>query len=658
MRSFTMSEETTPKGKLFLNGSEVRLRGANTMGFEQQAVMAGDRKRLVDDILLAKICRMNFLRFTQRPVQRQVYDLCDRLGMMAQTDLPLFAVMRRTRFAEGVRQAGEMERLIRGHPCSIMVSFINEALPNAMNEPHRHLTRPELDAWVGAASSAVLLENPDRVIKPHDGDYDPPGPGLPDNHCYAGWYNGHGVGIGRLHRGWWQPVKPGWHVACGEFGSEGLDPADLMRRRYPPDWLPRTAEEEKRWSPDAVPSAQTGRFHFMWFDTPGTLAGWVESSRAHQAWVTKLMTEAFRRNAAMNSFAIHLFIDAFPSGWMKTIMDVERRPKPAFFAYRDALSPVMLSLRTDRFAVRGGETVGIEAWLANDLHDVPRGMRLSWQALLDGSLLCAGTARAGLPECSSRYLGTISFTAPAVAARRKLAVQAALRDERGRAVHDNEVVLDVFPRLPPRPPAAQRARALILGARSGLAAALARGLGMACSFDDAPAPGALVLIDNPSLYSRVEARVLRAVRSGGIALFVQLPPGEHRIGGSPVQVRPTGMGEFLFASRATGHPIVEGFEPRDLFLWYDPKEDCIMPLLSTAMDAPGWDTVLSTGHVSWTGASRPAQACVEKRLGQGALRICQLMLSGRLINPAAEVLARRLINPAAEVLARRVPTTS
>ncbi len=642
MRSFAMLAGSSPKGKLFLNGREIRLRGANTMGFEQRAVMKGDRQRLIDDILLAKTCNLNFLRFTQRPVQDQVYELCDRLGLMAQTDLPLFAVMRRTKFAEGVRQAGEMERLVRGHPSSIIVSFINEALPNGMNEPHRHMTRHELDSWVEAASAAVLLENPDRVIKPHDGDYDPPAAGLPDNHCYAGWYNGHGLGIGRLHRGWWLSVKPGWHCACGEFGSEGLDPADLMLRRYPREWLPRSREEEGRWAPDRIPFAQTGRFHAMWFDTPRSLEGWVASSQEHQAFMTKLMAEAFRRNEAMNSFAIHLFIDAFPSGWMKSIMDVERHPKPAFFAYRDALSPLMLSLRTDRFAVREGEQIGIEVWVANDRREAARGLTLRWQTLLAGAVRVAGAAGVSLPACSSRYVGTIRFTAPAVAKRASLAVQASLRDGRGRTVHDNEVALDVFPRQPRGAAGAPRTRAHIVGGRSGPAASLARGLGMGCRFDGAFVPGALVLIDDPALYARHEARILRAVRSGGIALLLELPPGDHRIGGARVSVQRTGMGEFFFASRATGHPLVEGFRPRDLFLWHDPKEDCIMPLLGTTMDAPGWDTIVSTGHVSWTGASSPAQACVEKAVGRGVLRICQLRLAGRLVNPAAEELARRL----------------
>jgi hypothetical protein len=38
------------------------------MGHEQQCVMRGDFNQLVEDLLLAKVCNMNFLRLTQRPV--------------------------------------------------------------------------------------------------------------------------------------------------------------------------------------------------------------------------------------------------------------------------------------------------------------------------------------------------------------------------------------------------------------------------------------------------------------------------------------------------------------------------------------------------------------------------------------------------------------
>ena len=240
------------------------------MGFEQQCVIKKDWGQLRDDILLAKICHLNFWRFTQRPVQSEVYEFCDRLGLMTQTDLPLFGVLRKNQFCEAVRQAEEMERLVRNHPSNILISYINEPFPGAGGKPHRHLLRPELESFFIAADQVVHLANPDRVIKPVDGDYDPPASGLPDNHCYNGWYNGHGLYLGKLHKGYWQKVKPGWFYGCGEFGSEGLDPVSVMRKYYPSEWLPHNSEEEKDWTPDQIISegfkgAQTGRFHYMWF---------------------------------------------------------------------------------------------------------------------------------------------------------------------------------------------------------------------------------------------------------------------------------------------------------------------------------------------------------------------------------------------------------
>ena len=113
MRSFVIDESDKIKGMPYLNGVPCRLRGANTMGFEQQDVMRGDFSQLEYDMLMAKACNMNFLRLTQRPVQHEIYELCDEIGLMIQTDLPLFAAMRRTKFAEGVRQADQIYWKIR-----------------------------------------------------------------------------------------------------------------------------------------------------------------------------------------------------------------------------------------------------------------------------------------------------------------------------------------------------------------------------------------------------------------------------------------------------------------------------------------------------------------------------------------------------------------
>jgi hypothetical protein len=654
MRSFRMDmgHDEAPEvsgemnGRMFLNGREIRLRGSNTMGFEQQDVMRGDLDQLRDDILLAKICHMNYWRLTQRPVQDEVYTMCDRLGFLTQTDLPLFGQLRRNQFAEAVRQAGEMERLVRAHPCNIAVSYINEPFPNAQGRPHRHLTRSEMEGFFRAADEAVHLANQDRVIKAVDGDYDPPGPGLPDNHCYTCWYNGHGVELGKLHKGFWQPVKPGWTYGCGEFGSEGLDDVPLMRKAYPREWLPRTPEDEAAWTPNQIPSAQTGRYHYMFFETPRTLEGWARESRRHQAWATRIMTEAFRRKERMNSFAIHLFIDAFPDSWMKVIMDVDRRPKPAYFAYREALTPLMANLRTDRTAYFGGEEMLFEAWVCNDTHDVPSGTMLHYQLEMDGKMLFAQQARARIERCSSTFQGFLKLKAPPVSdqPRAKATLRLALARPDGKLLHDTSVEIDVFNLSLAENVQGGHPSVYILDARNGKAAQLARELGLPVTFSGAIKPGALILVDDVARYTPRAAEVEKALQGGARAVFLELPPGAYEIGGHSVKVEPCGMGGVHFASRDTGHPLVAGFEPYDFKFWYDPAVDRPSPLLENVLEVSGWTPILMSGNGGWEVDWHATPAAVELSHGAGVYRICQVKLAGRLVNPVARIFAQRLVS--------------
>ena len=158
---------------------------------------------------------------------------------MTQTDLPLFGCLRRNQFVEAVRQAEEMERLVRPHPCNIMVTYINEPFPERMDgtaaEPD-----PDGDGRFFECADAVpcAWPIPTGSSRRSTATTIRRGPGLPDNHCYTGWYNGHGIDLGKLHKGYWQRVKPGWVYGCGEFGAEGLDPVGVMRKHYPQAWLP------------------------------------------------------------------------------------------------------------------------------------------------------------------------------------------------------------------------------------------------------------------------------------------------------------------------------------------------------------------------------------------------------------------------------------
>jgi hypothetical protein len=490
-----------------------------------------------------------------------------------------------------------------------------------------------------------------------DGDYDPPGPGLPDNHCYCCWYNGHGVDIGKLHKGYWQRVKPDWFYGCGEFGAEGLDPVGVMRKYYPKAWLPQAPDEESTWTPDQIKDAQSGRFHYMFFDTQRTLAGWVEASQRHQAWATLIMTEAFRRDSRMNSIAIHLFIDAWPSGWMKSIMDVERQPKPAYFAYREALTPLMANIRTDRTAFTSGEEMRVEFWVCNDTHEVPAGAQLRYQLELDGKVVFAQQAKARVETCRSTFQGFLRLSAPAVKTRTAAVLRLALALPVGKIIHDTAVAVELFPSMP----AIAGQSVVIVGSAKSKAARLAREVGLSPVFSrtlnseprlvrhsSQSDGGTLYLIDNFALFEARRAEIEAAVKVGATAVFLELPAGEHVIGGDTIKVEACGMGARHFVSRDTDHPLVAGFGPEDFRHWYDPARDRISPLLETCFRAEGWTSILGTGSGGGTLPSptawSPALAAAEKQDGAGVWRICQITLAGRIaMNPVANLFARRLV---------------
>lgn len=613
MRSFTQDTENVPRGTFYLNGKSIRLRGANTMGFEQQDVLRGDFDALLYDMLMAKACNMNFLRLTQRPVQKGIYELCDCIGLMLQTDLPLFSVMRRTKFAEGIRQCEEMEKLIRPHASNILISYMNEPMANGGNRPHRHFVRHEMEAFFDACDTAVHLLNPDRVIKPIDGDYDPPGPNLPDNHCYCTWYNGHGIDIGKLHRGYWIGVKEGWCYGCGEFGAEGLDPVPLMKAHYPSKWLPQTPEEEATWTPGQIQDSQSGNMHFFYYDTQNTLEDWVKESHKHQAYGTKVQTEAFRRNPNMNTFAIHLFIDAWPSGWMKTIVDCERNPKPAFFTYQDALTPLMINIRNDRKTFFSGEQASMELFLCNDTHTVCDGHQIICELLskedTKQTVLYKQQTAAQFGENSAFMQGDITFTTPNVMKRTTYILRAILTDKNGTVVHYCEEAIEVFPQ------------------------------------ESAVLPTAIVVTGDEYI-ERME-EIERIASKGHTVIIEQLKPGTYQIGNGEVKVKACGMRALHFVSRKTGHPLVEGFTPYDFQQWYDAEQDMMTPLIRYTFTAAHAKPILTSGNSltgsAWGQKLYTALACAEIPVGEGKIIINEVDLDTHLQNPIALQFKNRLV---------------
>ncbi len=457
MRKFISDAQSSPRGRFYLNNRPVILRGANEMGHLQQCVMKNDFSQLIDDILIAKMCHMNYIRITQRPVQEEIYDYLDRLGLMHQTDFPLFAFLRRNQTCEAIRQVEEMEKLIRSHPSSIMVSFINEAMAirrtgdpssNAdkrfVTKGHRHMFRDELEAFFCAARRVIYIVNPDRVIKNVEGDYDPPTQeGMPDFHCYTMWYTNHAMPFGKLHRGYLPAVKEGYMTGCGEYGTEGLDHLAVMYNFYPKQWL--TLEEDGSWIPDKIVRAQTNALHGDWFAEQNTMEEWVRESQQHQARATRLMTDAFRRRADyINQTAIHLLIDAWPSGWMKTIVGFDRIPKPAYFAYADSLVLLRVNLRSDRACVYSGEELTTEVWLLNDL---PKEVQVTIlvEVQMKGSMVGSYALTGRVQEVDAVLAGYVKLIVPDCKEKTIMKYKACIIDREGRYINGESLEYIVYP---------------------------------------------------------------------------------------------------------------------------------------------------------------------------------------------------------------------
>ncbi len=646
VRSFSQDITDTPKGKFYLNNKQIKLRGANTMGYEQQDVMRGDFEQLIEDILLAKACNMNFLRITQRPVQEEIYDYCDRLGMMVQTDMPLFGEVRINQFCEVLRQTEEMEKLIRSHPSCILVSYINEPFPNANNLPHRMISRKDMEEMFKAMDTVIHLHNPERVIKYVDGDYDPPSKGMPDNHCYTMWYNGHGIDMGQLHKGHWLAVKPDWYFGCGEFGAEGLDFVETMQQDYPQEWI------KEPFHPQNILRAQTGSFYHFFFDEEDSIEDWINKSQSYQAFATKIMTTAFRRNDRMNSFAIHLFIDAWPAGWMKAIMDCKRNPKSAFFMYRDKLSPVMADIRSDRFSFFEGERVQLESYVCNDLEDSTVTVKYraelldqnstaneenpneahSENCLEDGHTYIIGSEQKqwDLSACSNKFAGLVTFEIPTLChdfdkvkllhgkkeneiSTLQLKVEMTVEQEE-KVLHKTEEYFTVYPKVD-------------------------------CK-----------TLETITWKEVMEEKTLQEIYSGRHVVLAPLEVGEYHLYNYKIAVKPCGMDPVYFVSRKTGHKLVEGFSEKSFAYWYDDTLDRLAPITTTTLvveqeaNSPSGrqiengfvKNILISGNKAVNGDWQKESVCAELTLGAGSIIFCQIDFNNFMQNPVAVIFRNRL----------------
>ncbi len=411
MRKFSMDENSTPKGKFYFNNERIILRGTNEMGHLPRAVMENNDEQLLDDILIAKIANLNYYRMTQRPVHKKIYEFFDMTGMLCQTDFPLFSYLKQSALGSALKQVCEMEKHVRNHPCCIIDTFCNETLDKtAWGEEQYVLGRLEIEKFFNAAKEIVLLYNPDRVIKYNEGDYAPIENtyGISDFHTYTYWYVSHALPSGKFNKGYLPPIRKDWMTGCGEYGCDGLDTLELMKKYCPKSWYPKTDTEP--WSPVNIAKEQCYILHGDFFPEQENAKDWIRVSREHQRYATKELTLSLRRRVDyIQSTAIHLLIDAWPCGWTKTLVDVDRLPKPAYYALKEVNIPLRVNLRRDRYTLYNDQAITTEVYLLNDTSK-KQSAKIN-VAVYENCEFKKGYSVNGKVEgCSADYLGEINYT--------------------------------------------------------------------------------------------------------------------------------------------------------------------------------------------------------------------------------------------------------
>jgi len=178
-----------------------------------------------------------------------------------------------------------------------------------------------------------------------------------------------------------------------------------------------------------------------------------------------------------------------------------------------------------------------------------------------------------------------------------------------------------------------------------LAAKLVRQMKGRCFYKGAIEPGDTIVISQSQLTKKQNSKVADAVKQGALAVYLELQPTQYNIFGRKVQVDSCGMGDRHFVSRATGHRLVNDFEPDDFRFWYDSSVGYPTPILETVLTADQWDVILQSGNGDWRSDWHNYPVGLEKRLGKGTVRISQVKLLNRLdANPVAAIFAERLLS--------------
>jgi hypothetical protein len=383
---FGVREVTVSGDRLLLNGTPLRMMSALVQGFRPDTLYAeGSREQILAEVRAAKDAGFNTLRLHIKAFDPVYLDVCDELGMLVHSDLPVAEPIAHSELAGAGEVAERCEaacveqvRRDRNHPCIVLWSAMNEL--GAQNPAVRAM--PGYEAFARHLYEAVERADGTRPIIENDWIEPDPDRVFRSPILTAHWY-------GRLSA---QYLESLWAkmlaTATGErpfllseFGDWGL-PDFTAPGKNSPFWWP----DELARSVERLP----------W---EGSAAGFVRGTQVYQGIADRLQIEMCRVIPGVSGWCLTELTDV-PHEY-NGLWSFDRRPKgPALTAVAQALRPTLpIAIpvyRDNDRAYRGswsgwaGETLALRIGIA---HDEPGTPHAEVSVAIDGTVVQALTCQ-------------------------------------------------------------------------------------------------------------------------------------------------------------------------------------------------------------------------------------------------------------------------
>lgn len=387
----TVRLERTPERFTFwLNERPVALRGSSYM--PALYLTQATPEYLARDLELAREANLNLLRVHVHVAPPELYDLCDRAGMLVWQDFELNWVQDTS--PEFERRAISLQRdmidLLGHHSSVIMWACHNE--PTMVFVRRQNLeARPDPALYADA-----LAYDPTRPVFICSGQMDMDWQRSGDSH----WY------FGAIWSRRYTDIRGHRTRLLSEFGFEA--PAALETLMSYPDLWERLSH----------------------------LEGQIEALWAYQAALTQYQVEYVRR---MRVGYVHFaFTDLVPQIGCG-VLDANRIPKGGYAALRQASQPLLVSLDHDG-------RCPLALWVCNDTATAYPGALVRWQVHGD-ALLLEGETRCDIAANAAQMVMPVSWSLPL---ERVVTVRLTLVGGDGALLSENVYDRPFIPRERPR----------------------------------------------------------------------------------------------------------------------------------------------------------------------------------------------------------------